>query len=135
VSSFVRGNPLQWLIGKGGSLAEGFVPGFGLWQSDEAHNDFIRILHAYGIVGLTLYLGILYRLFGQARRLRRDGDAFSRSLGIVVLTIIPSIILLSLTTEPMRYPTAAWYLFALASTVEVKFRELQAGAGALLGRT
>ncbi len=122
LSSYLRGGPKGWLLGLGGSTARGYVPGFGFWESDEPHNDFIRILHAYGVLGLGFYLSILWRLVGLARKLRRLPDLFSQVLGTIALTVVPSIVLLSITDEPMRFPTAAWYLFALASTVEVRYR-------------
>ncbi len=127
-SSYVEGGPVRWLIGKGASVATGIVPGIGVWSSDEPHNDYVRLLHAYGIIGLLLYLMILVRIARLALILRRNGSEFQRNLGAVVLVVIPSILLFSMTTEPMRYPTSTWYLFALASVVQVHVRRMQ-GAG------
>jgi O-antigen ligase len=84
---------------------------------DEPHNDFIRILHAYGIVGLALYVSILGQFFRKAISMLRDPEVFPRCLARIVLLALVSVVLLSITTEPMRYPSAVWYLFALASAL------------------
>ena len=123
--SLFRSHPLFWLFGRGGSVAEGFVPYFGYWSSNEPHNDFIRILHAYGLIGLGLYLVILFSFFWKSLRLRRLQDHFSHHLGNLMIVVLTSIVLLSITTEPMRYPTGVWYLFALGSVVSVQYRRFR----------
>jgi O-antigen ligase len=122
LGSLFDSHPLYWFIGKGGSFAEGWVPGAGFWSSIEPHNDFIRILNAYGLIGLGLYLAILWRMLRQALSLRRSADAFSRTIGNLLITSLAAIGLLSVTSEPTRYPTVAWYLFTLASVAEVRSR-------------
>jgi hypothetical protein len=123
--SLFSSHPLFWLFGRGGSVAEGFVPHFGYWSSNEPHNDFIRILHAYGLIGLGLYLAILFSFLWKSLRLRRMRDPFSHHLGNLMIVVLTSIVLLSVTTEPMRYPTGVWYLFALGSVVSVQYRRLR----------
>lgn len=125
LNSLFSSHPLYWLFGRGGSVAEGFVPNFGYWSSNEPHNDFIRILHAYGFIGLGLYLAILFSFFWQSLRLRRMRDYFLHHLGNLMVVVLTSIVLLSITTEPMRYPTGVWYLFALGSVVSVQYRRLR----------
>jgi len=125
LDSLFSSHPLFWLFGRGGSVAEGFVPNFGYWSSNEPHNDFIRILHAYGFIGLGLYLVILFSFFWQSLRLRRTHDHFLHYLGNLMIVVLTSIVLLSITTEPMRYPTGVWYLFALGSVVKVQYRRLR----------
>jgi O-antigen ligase len=123
--SLFSSHPLFWLFGRGGSVAEGFVPHFGYWSSNEPHNDFIRILHAYGLVGLGLYLIILFSFFWKSLRLRCMRGCFSHHLGNLMIVVLTSIVLLSTTTEPMRYPTGVWYLFTLGSVVSVHYRWLR----------
>jgi len=123
--SLFSSHPLFWLFGRGGSVAEGFVPHFGYWSSNEPHNDFIRILHAYGLIGLGLYLAILFSFLWKSLRLRRMRDRFLPHLGNLMIVVLTSIVLLSVTTEPMRYPTGVWYLFALGSVVSVQYRRLR----------
>jgi hypothetical protein len=36
---------------------------------------------------------------------------------LVTLPALIAIVILSITTEPMRYPTAVWYLFAVGSAM------------------
>jgi len=133
LDSLFSSPPLFWFFGRGGSVAEGFVPNFGYWTSNEPHNDFIRILHAYGFMGFGLYLAIIFSFFRQSLRLRHRRDRFLRRLGNLMIVVLIMIILLSMTTEPMRYPTGVWYLFALGSVVRVQYRRLRqvhpAGSG------
>lgn len=123
LSSLFQSHPLFWLIGRGGSVAEGFAPHFGYWSSNEPHNDFIRILHAYGFIGLVLYASILLSFFWKSLRLRCLDDHFLRYVGNLMIVVLVSIILMSITTEPMRYPSGVWYLFAIGAVVEVQYRQ------------
>lgn len=133
MNSFLASGPLHWVFGLGGSVIEGVDSDDSTYvlSPNEPHNEFIRILHAYGILGLVLYLSVLAVLFRRSLLLLRSSDEFGRTLGKIVLAALASVMLLSMTAEPMRYPTAVWYLFALGSAlfcVETKARPLvQAG--------
>jgi O-antigen ligase len=123
--SYFSSGPIHWVLGLGGSVIKGIDSDDDSYvlSPNEPHNDYIRILHAYGIVGLVLYLSILAQFFRRAIHHLRSPDGFARSLAQIMLPILAAVLLLSLTTEPMRYPTAVWYLFALGSalfTVEVR---------------
>jgi hypothetical protein len=123
--SYVSGGPIHWILGRGGSVIEGIDSDDDSYvlSPNEPHNDYIRILHAYGLLGLVLYLLILTQFFRRAIHHLHSPDSFVRSLAQVMLPILAAVLLLSLTTEPMRYPTAVWYLFALGSalfSVQVK---------------
>jgi O-antigen ligase len=123
LDSLFSSKPATWFIGKGGSIAEGFVPGLADGITNEPHNDFLRILHAYGIVGLGLYLLVLARFLSVARTLRkRVQRGFDHDLGTILLIVLVATGVMSITTEPMRYPSCAWYLFALASTCMLRAR-------------
>ncbi len=125
--SYLSGDPIHWVLGLGGSVIEGVDSDDDSYvlSPNEPHNDYIRILHAYGLLGLVLYVSILIQFFRRAIHHLHCPDSFGRSLAQVMLPILAAVLLLSLTTEPMRYPTAVWYLFALGSalfTVQVKSR-------------
>jgi len=60
--------------------------------------------------------------FWKSLRLRRMRGCFSHHLGNLMIVVLTSIVLLSTTTEPMRYPTGVWYLFALGSVVSMQYR-------------
>jgi len=123
LDSLFSSKPAIWFIGKGGSIAEGFVPGLADGITNEPHNDFLRILHAYGIVGLGLYLILLGRFAGIARGLRRRvRGGFDHDVGTILLTVLVATVVMSITTEPMRYPTCVWYLFTLASISMLRTR-------------
>jgi O-antigen ligase len=124
--SLIDSHPFYWLFGRGGSLAEGFVPLWGFKSSNEPHNDFLRILHAYGFLGLGLYFTILVSGFRRSLRLWRAHDGFVRQVGTLGLVALVGVILLSFTTEPLRYPAGAWYLFAFGSVVASVCRRLSA---------
>jgi len=115
--SYENGGPIGWLIGRGGSLAQVYVPGLLRYEENEPHNDFIRILHAYGLVGLFLYFSLLVTFFRAGLRSQNSVSRFVRGVGRILICALAGILLLSITTEPMRYPTAVWYLFALASAL------------------
>ncbi len=119
MESYLSGGPVHWVLGRGGSVIPGVDPDDDSYvlSPNEPHNDYIRILHAYGLLGLGLYVSILAMFFRQAIHRLNSTDRFARSLARILLPGLVAIGLLSLTTEPMRYPTAAWYLFALASAL------------------
>jgi O-antigen ligase len=128
MDSYISARPIQWMFGLGGSVIKGLEDEDdpsdlspdeppGVLSPNEPHNDFIRILHAYGAVGLILYLSILALFFRRALQLRDSEQEIERALAGVVLASLLAIVLLSITAEPMRYPTAIWYLFALGSAM------------------
>jgi hypothetical protein len=117
IYAYIHGNPLQWIFGFGQSLAAGEVPGFGQWSSDEPHTDYLRMLYAYGITGLVLYLAILGGIVRRAIRLYRSCDEEYRLFGALGLVVVFAIIALTFTCEPIRYPTPAWYFFTIAAFV------------------
>lgn len=122
LNSYVTGGPIHWLVGRGGSVAlgdTGLEDRRDIVAVNEPHNDFIRLLHAYGIVGLLLYIAILWNFFRDSRALRKSGDGFSQDVGNVLFVALTAVLLLSITAEPMRYPTGIWYLFVLGSVAAV----------------
>jgi O-antigen ligase len=117
LTSYANGGPIQWVIGRGESVAQVSLPGIVEFAENEPHNDFIRILHAYGLACLLLYLRLLVVFLREGLRLRGSGVPCQRRLGGILVSSLVGIVILSLTTEPMRYPTGIWYLVALASIV------------------
>ena len=122
LNSYLAGGPLVWAFGRGASIAEGIVPVLGLYLSDEPHNDFIRVLHAYGLIGLTLYLALMWTFFRNSVALRATSDPFSRNIGTIMILALFAVFLLSITGEPLRYPTGVWYLFTLGAIVSRQYR-------------
>jgi len=122
---FLGLHPIQWLLGRGNALLVSNYPQYVL-GGNEPHNDFIRILYTYGALGLLLYLGILITFVGMAIYLLKSSAIdFDRNLSHLMLLGVLSISILSITVEPMRYPTSVWYLFTLGSVVTKKYRQLR----------
>jgi hypothetical protein len=118
VNSIYTSGPFHWVFGNGGSVIANVDPNAAtILSPDEAHDDFIRILHAYGVLGLVLYVSILVQFIRKAIRGLRSDYPFARSVAMVMLPVLVAVILLSITTEPSRYPSGVWYLFALGSAL------------------
>jgi hypothetical protein len=113
LADYAQGNPIHWLIGRGGSVLNGtlFLDEMG---ENDPHNDFVRLLHDYGAIGIFAYLTVLWRLTTRARRFR-GSNTFLDGIARLFLVSLVALLILSFTGEPMRYPSAVWYLFSLAS--------------------
>jgi len=122
VKSYVEGGPLVWMIGYGNAVAEDIIPGTGYLWANEPHNDFVRFLYTYGLLGLGTYVTILMNFLWSSLLLRRSSEFYPRQLGNVMLLVLLGVFLMSLTTEPMRYPSPVWYLFAFGAIVLVQRR-------------
>jgi O-antigen ligase len=117
LDSYASAGPFHWIFGLGGSVIAGLDPDDTTIDSVEPHNDFIRVLHAYGAIGLILYLFILALLLRRIFQLLSSQDEFTRSLARTNLLILVAILIFSMMIEPLRYPAGAWYLFALGSAL------------------
>jgi hypothetical protein len=125
LSDFTDFHPYHWLLGRGNALLVGNYPQYVL-GFDEPHNDFLRILYTYGTLGLFFYLSTLIAFAGMALYLRQEKrGSFERNLAYLMLLSILSIVVLSITTEPMRYPTSVWYFFALGSVIRMQYRRFR----------
>jgi O-antigen ligase len=117
LNSYASSSPFHWVFGNGGSIIAGYDPGDTDVDSVEPHNDYIRILHAYGIVGLLSYLSVLSLLLRRSIQLLNSSDEFQRTLARIMLLALLAVLIQSVMMEPMRYPTGVWYLFAMGSAL------------------
>jgi O-antigen ligase len=118
LNSYVSSGPFHWVFCNGGSVIADLDPDVNYVLSpNEPHSDYIRVWHAYGIVGFSLYLSVLSQFCAAAVRRLRSPDPFARALGQMMLPMLAAFALLSFTTEPLRYPGASWYLFAIGSAL------------------
>lgn len=119
MDSYTSARPIHWVFGLGGSVIAGLEEEDDAYvlSPNEPHNDFIRILHAYGAAGLILYLSILVLFCRRALQILHSSQEAERGLASVVLVSLLGVMLLSITAEPTRYPNAIWYLFALSSAM------------------
>jgi O-antigen ligase len=117
LNSYASSGPFHWVFGNGASIIAGYDPEDTDVDSSEPHNDYIRILHAYGLVGLLLYLSTLALFLKRTVRLLRSAEEFPRTLARIMLLSLVAILIQSFMMEPMRYPTGVWYLFAMGSAL------------------
>jgi O-antigen ligase len=117
LDSYASSGPFHWLWGNGGSVIAGYDPEDTDVDSVEPHNDYIRILHAYGIVGLLLYLSTLWLMLRRSLQLLHSSNEFHRLLARIMALALIAIAIQSMMMEPMRYPTGVWYLFAIGSAL------------------
>ena len=117
LNSYASSGPFHWVFGNGASVIAGYDPEDTDVDSAEPHNDYIRILHAYGLVGLLLYLSVLSLFLRRTIQLLRSPEEFPRTLARIMLLSLIAIFIQSMMMEPMRYPTGVWYLFAMGSAL------------------
>ncbi|HLA82647.1 MAG TPA: O-antigen ligase family protein, partial [Thermoleophilia bacterium] len=122
LDAFRTSPPLYQLIGHGASVIGVVMSDASYVEWNEPHNDFIRILYSHGAIALLLYIVILGRMLASGFRLRIRGSPFEKRLGTLGIVVVFSLSILSVTTEPLRYPTASWYLFAIGSAMAVAAR-------------
>lgn len=109
--------PLAWVLGSGFPYATSDVPLLGALFSDEPHNDFLRVLVTYGVAGLTCYLLLVGSIVRSAWRTMRRAGGDDALIGRAVVLGVLAIVVLSLTAEPLRYPSAMWLLLILGTYV------------------
>ncbi|HEU5408279.1 MAG TPA: hypothetical protein VFU48_10965, partial [Nitrospira sp.] len=117
--SYESSGPFHWFFGTGSSAIEGrfLLPLELVKFKPEPHNDYIRILHSYGAVGLLSYLFVLALLIRKALHLLSLEDEFASSLGGITLLILSAVLVESSVDEVLFYPAGAWYLFAIGSAM------------------
>jgi O-antigen ligase len=115
--SWLNAGPVQWLVGSAFPRVVSDTPLLGALVSEEPHNDFLRMLVTYGIVGLLCYLTLIALFIAAAWRAVRHGAGDLPVLGRVVGLAMLAVLLLSLTAEPSRYPSGTWALFAVGAYV------------------
>lgn len=102
---FWNGEPYTWLVGYGN------VGGKELAFANHAfgsHNDYIAILCAYGLIGLTMFIGLLlYPILNLSEKSTNKA---------IVLSVSVYIIMMCTTLEPYtagRFPYFCFYLYSL----------------------
>jgi len=85
---------------------------FGNFKSTPAHSDYIDILSRNGILGLTLYIFILFSFltttFKALSTSNKDDYYYLHVLSFVLIAIY---ILYSIPFRPLNYTTTAWYMW------------------------
>jgi O-antigen ligase len=92
---------------------ESHVGGYG-----DTHNLFVKVLVETGLVGLTIFLLILYRLFRMGWRLYRSAtDPFYRSIGLGFAALMITAVIGNLFGDRWMYYQITGYTFAFAALV------------------
>lgn len=90
-----------------------------LWDtSNEAHDDWLRILFETGVIGLVLFLGLFAALLGAQIR-------YARRFGAKNLVFIASLIVylvLSASDNMLRHTPVAWWLWSVWGWWAAKYR-------------
>ncbi|MFP4473826.1 MAG: O-antigen ligase family protein [Candidatus Omnitrophota bacterium] len=102
---FQRLDPWQKVIGQGTPI----LPSGG---GDEPHSDWIRLLISYGAVGIVLYVSFLASMGMRFFSFFVYNQKGMRYEGLIGLTLIMTLVLYSVTMEPLRYSSFTW-LFGL----------------------
>lgn len=101
LDSWSKENTLVQVIG----MPYTFTSGIEQWISGDVHNDFLRMMFTVGVLGLFIYLFVLFRLV-----FIRVGDT---TFAIEYQSMIIIIVVYSFTALPLLVPTTS-YLFAVA---------------------
>jgi len=108
---WLRGDLWQQLIGFGGVALEDVPISKGA-ALDEPHSDYLRVLFTYGLVGLLMYLKLLWSAFRGAWHMAHPfhpgGTETGRTMGVVALMILLAAAGASLLKEPLRYTAFGW---------------------------
>ncbi len=86
----------------------------------EPHNDFIRIMIQYGIIGVMLYISLMVGFMKKSLKYaKKETNPTRKMIGILSFASGISLILYSMTIEPTRYPGFFWYYAAMMSFIIV----------------
>lgn len=105
MDAFWSGEPYTWLVGYGNDGGKKLAfenHAFG------SHNDYVAILCAYGLIGLTMFVGLLlYPILNLSKKSTNKA---------IVLSVSVYIIMMCTTLEPYtagRFPYFCFYLYSL----------------------
>ncbi len=86
----------------------------GNFRSTIAHSDYIDVLSRNGIIGLIIYLSLLFALFFKTLRLTliRSGEQHDM-IHIWAWILVTFYIIYALPFRPLMYTTTAWYMWAM----------------------
>ncbi|MGC9000839.1 hypothetical protein [Caldisericum sp.] len=112
-------------IGKGHSVLDVYSGQYLPLMFNEPHSDLIRILHLYGIIGLFVFLFIIFTMIKISLIFRKYANTIpDRFIGDMGIVIGISLFLYSITIEPTRYPSFWWYYSVIISYILVNFKRL-----------
>jgi hypothetical protein len=96
--------PYQWLFGAGGNFG--------------AHNQYIAYLLQIGLVGLSVFLVIIFRF---ARRLLYLHRRYKKPELFMGFTLLMVFVFYATTGQPFDYTTLLWYLMIFLSLINIDY--------------
>lgn len=109
LDAFTSLNPFYWIFGCG--YQQGMMLGFSHVQG--FHNDFIAILCQYGLIGLFVFLTILFKPFFIVKK--------SSSTCFEIYAYMLYSVLAFLTLEPIQSGVVAFYAFLFYTLLKAKY--------------
>tara|TARA_R110001583_G_scaffold56717_1_gene170919 strand:+ start:7948 stop:9072 length:1125 start_codon:yes stop_codon:yes gene_type:complete len=89
-----------WILGNGyNSVKQTYI-------NDSAHNDFLEVLYDYGLIGLFLYLILIYKLYEIYLKLKKLDWVFSIAFGSSLIIFM----VLSIFSHLIIYPSYFIYI-------------------------
>lgn len=88
----------------------------GRFNTASSHSDYIDVLSRNGIIGLGVYLLLLFLLLFKAYSLVRSRGRFGKVDGIfavLAFSLIVLYMLYSIPFRPLRYTTLAWFMWTI----------------------
>lgn len=82
----------------------------------EAHNQYLRILVEMGVIGLTVFLLVIYRILKIAYRIYQSSNPFQKAIGETCFLFTLVLLLSSFTTDafiPVKTGELYWIIVAL----------------------
>ena len=84
----------------------------------EAHNDYLRLLIEIGVIGLLIYVWILFRIWRLCLILYgRIDDMQLKSFMVIFLSLFVAFLVVSLSSNLVVTPVFQWYFWCLVSLI------------------
>ena len=128
--AFILNEALQhpW-IGHGFHSVWKVIPPFGVFEARHAHNELLQQFYAYGVIGVSIFVGLYVSVFREIRRMQ------SGSIRILLFAILLFVLVRGMAdTEVFDLSLPLWAIVLIGSTIADEMRrerDLRPGNGYL----
>jgi exopolysaccharide production protein ExoQ len=128
--AFILNEALQqpW-IGHGFHSVWKVIPPFGVFEARHAHNELLQQFYAYGVIGVSIFVGLYVSVFREIRRMQ------SGSIRILLFAILLFVVVRGMAdTEVFDFSLPLWAIVLIGSTIADEMRrerDLRPGNGYL----